>query len=256
MPGTEERGCGSYHGSGVDVASHLLPLQTVSCRSKGPSAPPRHRDTHWFFIGHHPSFLDRRCPSKASSCSVWARSPALRPGDHWLTSSCTVRVHRSGSSSWSRSSIILLQKLRISGDMTRLIRRSSAASLADLTRSLSLDTGKPRSLVVPQIYGALFLTISLFRRGLRLLLVILCPRIGIPVPFGVESFSLFLWEVVSHAGVFLPPSTPCNSHFLVDPSRLTFPIRPVCDTTLVPRPCSDSDDIFVPKLFVRPPPGW
>ncbi len=81
----------------------------------------------------------------------------MPPGDHWLTSSCTVRVHRSGSSCWSRSSIFLLQKLRISWDMTRLIRRSSATSLADLTRSLSLDTGKPRSLVVAQISIALSL---------------------------------------------------------------------------------------------------
>jgi hypothetical protein len=70
-------------------------------------------------------------------------------------SSCNVhndRVHTGSSSSfWSHSSIFLLQKLRISGDMTRFICRSSVMSLTDLTRSLSLDTGKPRSLGVPQI---------------------------------------------------------------------------------------------------------
>ncbi len=90
----------------IGVASMSLPIVCLYRpfpESEGPSAPPRHRATHWFFIGHHPSYLDRRCPSKASSFSVWARFPALRPGEHWLTSSCTARVHRSGSSFWSRS---------------------------------------------------------------------------------------------------------------------------------------------------------
>jgi hypothetical protein len=80
----------------------------------------------------------------ASSCSVCARSqPTLRPGNYWLTTSCTDRVHkpRSGSSFRSHSSIFLLQKLRISRDMTKFVCRSSAASLANLTRLLSLDTG-------------------------------------------------------------------------------------------------------------------
>ena len=35
---------------------------------------------------------------------------------------------------------------------------------------------------------------------------------------------------------------------LVDPSRLTFPIRPACATVLVTRSCSGSDDIFLPKI--------
>ena len=88
-----------------------LPLPTVSYQSGGPFAPPSRRDTNWFFIGHHPSFVDKICVSMTSSCSVWERSLVLPTSDHWPTSSCTVRIHRSDSSFWSRSSSFLLQKL-------------------------------------------------------------------------------------------------------------------------------------------------
>jgi hypothetical protein len=113
--------------SRVYVDSHLLPRPAVSTGSGGPPPPPIHRATHWLCIGHHPNWLDEVCPAPSTSLGSHSSSiPSFaRPSGEFATEIVT--------------------------EMTKCVCRSSTASLAYLTRSLSLVTGKPRSRVVPQV---------------------------------------------------------------------------------------------------------